>query len=397
MADYNYITTTGIIVPDTAVVQAQVIAEFKQVFGEGLDTSPQTIQGALIVAETSARVAVLRNNALMANQLNPNLAGGIFLDAIGKLTETERNAQTFTVASVNVTGVPSVVIPVNSSAKDADGNIYVNTATITLDSDGNGTGTFRSIVSGPLQLLAGTLTIIVQGPLGWETIINPGAGTQGSITQSDEAFRLYRRNTLAIQGSSLALGIKAAVYMVMGVLSLKIQENVANITQVINGITMVAHSIYLCVDGGTNLAVATAILSKKSGGCNYNGSTVVPVIEPASGQTFDITFDRPTLIPILAKVTISSSYTVSDPTDVIVSALLSYINGDLNGETGFTVGTDVSPFELGGAVSILSPTIFVRKVECSLASPISYSTDIIPIGVNQKATATADSISVVII
>ena len=67
--------------------------------------------------------------------------------------------------------------------------------------------------------------------------------------------------------------------------SLTFQENVSASTQTINGISMVGHSIYACVAGGTDTDVAAALLENKSSGCAWNGGTTVNVVEPASGQS----------------------------------------------------------------------------------------------------------------
>ncbi len=63
ISQYEYITLSGVIVPDTAVTRAIVEAEFKNAFGEDLITSPETPQGVLITNEVLARDSFLRNNA----------------------------------------------------------------------------------------------------------------------------------------------------------------------------------------------------------------------------------------------------------------------------------------------------------------------------------------------
>ena len=79
---YDYVATTGVIVPDTAVIQTQVQDEYLAAFGSDLNISPSTPQGILITTETLARSSVADNNATLANQINPNESGGIFLDAL---------------------------------------------------------------------------------------------------------------------------------------------------------------------------------------------------------------------------------------------------------------------------------------------------------------------------
>src|SRR4029077_9504949 len=103
------------------------------------------------------------------------------------------------------------------------------------------------------------------------------ATTLGTTTQSDQAARALRQNTLAFQAVSLAEAITSALYNVAGVTSLTFQENVAATTQTINGISMVSHSIYACVDGGSDTDVAATLLENKSSGCAWNGGTSVSV------------------------------------------------------------------------------------------------------------------------
>jgi uncharacterized phage protein gp47/JayE len=408
MADYQYVNNSGTIVPDVADILTTVQQEFINAFGADLIVTPDTPQGVLISDEVSARIEFLRNNCVVANQINPVLSGGVFLDAIGALTNSKRSPQVFSTISVTVTGIAGTVIPTSATARDTNLNIYQNMAVITLDSGGNGTGTFQAIVAGAISTNTNTLTTIVNGVLGWETVTNPSPSIPGNATQSDVAYRNTRNKTLANQGTALPEAIKSALNnlsVTAGVpISLFFQENIANTTQVINGITMVAKSVYACVGGingtggGTDLQVATILLSKKSSGSAWNGSTSVAVIEPVSGQSYTVLFDRPTLIPIVVKVTISANTSIADPTTVIQNALLAYMNGQLFNEPGFAVGVSVSCFELAGAINQASPGIYMINVQTSLASSISYSNNPIAINVNQQATCVnLNSIVVVIV
>jgi asparagine N-glycosylation enzyme membrane subunit Stt3 len=190
---------------------------------------------------------------------------------------------------------------------------------------------------------------------------------------------------------ALPAAITSALYATAGVTSLTFQENVSATTQTINGISMVAHSIYACVNGGSDTAVAAALLENKSSGCAWNGSTTVNVVEPASGQTYSVSFDRPTPIGILVRVT-----TTNGNAQNITQAVLDYANGSINGLAGFVVAADVSPFEIAGAIMSEYPGYYVSKVEVSLESVVSYSTNAINIAVNEIATTQASFITVII-
>lgn len=246
MAVYNYIIETGVIVPDTSENLSEVQQLFLQTFGSDLVLNPETPQGILINLLTLGRNAVAENNAALANQINPNYAGGVFLDAILSLTGMQRNAQSYSFVLGNVTGVPGVTIPTSSIAALITGEQFSPVNSITLDAFGNGSGIFQALVSGPIITPVDTLTVIVSGPSGWETIINPSSGTVGSETQSDQQARYIRNVTLARQGTSLSESIISGLYAAnIGVYSVKFRENYTNNTVVEDGVTLLPHSIYV--------------------------------------------------------------------------------------------------------------------------------------------------------
>lgn len=374
MADvYNYITVTGVIVTDTGVINQDVISEFQQAFGDDLVTTPNTPQGVLITAETAARTAVADNNAALANQINPNVAGGVFLDAIGALTGSFRSPATPSTVTATLTGVSGTVIPQGSQAQDSVyGNVFETESEVTI-TGGTATVVMTSVQDGPIVAGAGTLTEIVSDILGWERVTNADAAVLGTITQSDEQFRNERRVTLFAQGASTAGAIISAVYQVPNVMSVFFLENIAPTTQTIESVVMVGHSIYLCVEGGTDLAVATAIQSKKSAGAAYNngatgdGADATPVsqdvVVPYSGQTITVLFDRPGVIQIGVAISVIVVQPVQDPVTTVQEAILTYANGLLDGFAGLVVGANVSPWEIGGAVTSQYPGIYVQSLQ----------------------------------
>lgn len=84
MADYRYINNKGVILPDTATIRDEVESEFRAVFGQSINLAPETPQGALATMEVENRDAMVRNNAELANQINPDIAGGVFLMQYGR-------------------------------------------------------------------------------------------------------------------------------------------------------------------------------------------------------------------------------------------------------------------------------------------------------------------------
>lgn len=398
MADYSYVTTTGVIVPDTAAIQQDVIGEFREALGEDLIVTPDTPQGVLIVAETLARDQVARNNAALANQINPNLAGGVFLDAIWALTGGERRRATRSLAAaVEVTGVPGALIPAGARARiGAAGALFESVGAVILSNLGAAVIDFQSVDTGAVAAAPGALDTIVTPVLGWETVTNPTPAVLGEPEESDLSARTRRRQTLALQGVALPEAILSGVHAVPDVRSALFRENVTAADIVIEGVTLTPHSIFVCVEGGTDEDIAAALLRKKSLGAGWNGTTTVNVVEPVSGQPYAVKFQRPALVPIFAQVTVRQSVGGGDAAQTVRQALVAYANGQVTGEEGFTIGADVSPFELAGAISRYDPSLFVSEVLIG-TNGVDYDPDTVAITIAQKATMISGNISVTVL
>lgn len=394
---YNYIVPAGVIVPDTSQTQAEAQAEIKAALGQNISVSPDTPQGVIITTRTLERDALARNNAELANMINPNLAGGIFLDAIAALTQAERQRATRTVVEATITGVANTTIPAGSRARTAANDIFLLMNTVIIPSGGTINANFRAEQYGAVPCATGELTFIVDGILGWESVTNAADGAIGRNVQSDYRFRVQRRRTLAGQGVTIMEAIVSGVYAVEGVQSLSFKENYTSSPITFEGVSIAAHSIYLCVNGGTDNDVAVAMLRKKSMGCGWNGAITVNLIEPFSGESYAVQFDRPTPVPIKARVWVRVTDILVDAVETVRKAIVDYANGDVEGEEGFVVGGDVSTWELGGAIHRAAPSLYVQKIEISDDDGVTWQTDEIEIKVNEIATIIESAISVTVV
>ncbi len=395
---YDYVAPTGVIVPDTSAVLETVQNEWREVFGNDLSVDPETPQGVLITADTLGRNAVIRNNAVLANQINPNQAGGLFLDAICALTGLERAKKTrATIANVDVTGIPHTLIRKGARARTQAGAIFETTSDTTLSQGGAGRVNFQAVEYGPIEAPAGTLVHIVDNVLGWETVHNDESVTPAQAEQSDESLHALRKRTLALQGISLSEAITSALYAIEGVQSLHFRENIDNVAQIIDGGFMRPHSIWVCVDGGTDTGIAQALLKNKSAGAGWNGKVAIAAIDPVSKQKYSVLFDRPTLRHFLVRVTVRAGSSVTNPQEVVRKAILAYAENQLENSTGFRVGTSVSPFELAAAVNRDVPDIYVQRLEISNLKPLEYVTTEIALKIWEKASITSSSIQVVVL
>lgn len=396
MANYDYITSTGVVVPDTATLRSDVEAEWRSALGNDVPLTPETPQGVMITAEVEARDAMVRNNAELANQINPDIAGGIFLDGIWALTRGSRRGATRSrLSSVIFSGVPGTIIPASSIATvSGSGARFRTIVTIILDALGIATSSMEAVEPGPITAPSGSLTEIASSVLGWETVTNPFAAELGQSRETDVSSRRRRRQTLALQSVGMPESIISRLYDVDGVTSLSFRENIANSPITIDGITLVAHSIYACVDGGSDYDVALALLQSKAVGPDYNGTVTVEVTEPSSGQVYIVKFSRPVRRTFRARVTAKKS--PLDLQTIIPNAIELYATGELEGDSGLTVNQHLSSFELAGAINQVEPRIFVTKVETS-EDGLTWSSNDVNILLNQIAVLPKSAVQVILV
>ena len=396
---YQYIEKTGIIVADTSDILDEVGGEFKTAIGQDLIVTPDTPQGVLVTQETQARAAVQNNNAMLANQINPNYSTGVFLDAICAFLGLGRNGATYTlVEGVTISGVAGTPIPSGTLASTEAGNQFETLSAVVIPSGGSVSVNFQAVESGPIPCGIGELRNIEPSTavIGFESVTNASAGIIGADEQTDISLRQLRNNTLAIQGTSTVEAICSALADVPGVQSFSFLENVAATTQTISGVSLAAHSIWACVQGGSDADIAFALFSNKSLGCGWNGSESVNVVDTISGQTYPVLFDRPSLISIAVIATLSQGSSAADLSVTAVQAMVDFTTGQISGEKGWAVGLNASPFDLGAAIVSENPGCRVRDIQIAIVPGLTYQNTEIDIGLSEQAILNMSYVTVVI-
>lgn len=138
---YKYSTEKGEVVPQTSQVLGEVQDEWTRLFGTQLSLDASTIQGRIIELQTALRKAVIANMALMANQLNPQLARGAYLDAIASYFGLSRKSAQNSFVNATLGGIPpttasgSFEIADNSAIVSGD-SLSIGEAVYTFGSGG---------------------------------------------------------------------------------------------------------------------------------------------------------------------------------------------------------------------------------------------------------------------
>lgn len=288
MATYNFITETGVVIPDASAILTDVQQEFMEALGLPEIPDPSSAEGRMIDAEVTSRISVARNNALVANQLNPNLSTGVFLDSHLAFIGSRRDPAERSSADCLLAGVPGTPIPAGQFAEDENRNLWQFASSVTLDGTGQATATFQAVEFGPITADPNTITKIVSGVVGWETITNPSEAVPGKLEQSDISARRQRLLELGKNARSNSYAIIAAVSALEGVSGVRFLENFKSTTETLSNVELAPHSTWLCVEGGVDAQIAEAYYTSRTAGSGFNGDVTVNYTDPYSKQIIPV-------------------------------------------------------------------------------------------------------------
>jgi hypothetical protein len=328
-------TPTGFMAPTAPVVLAGVQADINAAFGNNLNYQLTTPQGQLASSIAALVVNCNNNFQYYSQQVDPAYASGRMQDGIGRIYFLDRLPALPTLVQCTCAGLDGVVIPVGAQAIADDQNVYICVqagaivgGTVSLQ--------FQCTKTGPLACPAGTLNKIYQALTGWDSIINPSDGILGQDVESRASFEDRRRLSVAQNSIGSLPSVQGSVLSVTGVVDAYVTENTTGSPLTIGGVTLAAHSLYVCAAGGTDADVAAAIWKKKAPGCAYNGSTTVTVYDTVGYAppypSYAVSFQRPTPLAILFAVTLANNPTI--PSDAAVQIQNAIISAFAGGDGG---------------------------------------------------------------
>jgi hypothetical protein len=396
-AKYVYITDTGVTNADTVDLLEDVREEWKSALGQNLNVNSATAQGTLIEQETLARSGVMKNNAELANVINPNYSYGTFLDATCAFLGVERGKDQSTVATgVRINGNSQTSIQRNSRVQTPAGDIFQITDDIVIPIAGFINVSLKSAQPGDIPLPVGELKII-DGSIGWGSIfVEVGTSVfPGFRALVDVKLKNARNEQLAIQGRGGSAAVKALVSAVPNVTSVSVVENNTGAIGVVNGVTFtLPNAMWVCVAGNPDpAAVAAALYQAHQSACPWDFGAVgegvkvdspngTLVIDPSTGMPYRVKSTTPIKYDAYVIADVSQGSSATSPTEAVQNAVVNYAAGNTAGEPGLVVGADVSAFEIGGAIARALPGLYVKNVAVAVvlagaAPPLpgAYSTE----------------------
>ena len=231
----------------------------------------------------------------------------------------------------NVSGYPSIQ--------------FSNTNDVIVVTDGVQDGIlFASLTDGPIEAVAGTLTVISAPVTGWTSVTNPLDATPGNLLEDDADYRERQYEELAGAGGSTVDSMQAAILQVPGVISCTVLENVNDITDPVTGLP--PHSVSVIIwDGATELAnnqqVANVVWANKSQGAATYGN-VTNTVADSAGNLHTIYFSRATqeLVYLSFTVTLAPNAVLATVAPIVKSTVAYLSNGfQADGATPLAQGT----------------------------------------------------------
>lgn len=306
------VTATGFVAKPAADIRAELEAQFRTTFGNGIDLTPDSVFAQLIGIFADRLADLWQASQVLYTNAFPDGASGVALDQICALTGVSRLPATRTEVNVTLSGTPLTVIPAGSRASIVGAGTVFETVSIhVIGAGGTIPGVMRAIETGPKPAPAGTLTQIVTPVAGWSAVTNAADHfSLGRDLESDAALRLRRDLSLRALGSASATAIRAAVAEIAGVTSVRVFENATNVTDA-SGIP--PNSFEVVALGGLNTSIAQTIWDRKPIGVGTFGNTSATAIDQA-GSGHVVNFSRP--VSVNAWVTVNVRALASAPTDL---------------------------------------------------------------------------------
>jgi uncharacterized phage protein gp47/JayE len=371
------ITAAGLSVPVFNDIQEALLQSYRSAYGSTVYLGNDAADYQWITTLSLKVNDAMGLCQLAYNARSPFTAIGADLDSVLKLNGITRNTSNPSTAVLVLSGVSKTTVT-NGVVSDSNGNLWSLPYSVTIGTSGTVSVTATCQQLGPIAAAAGTITTPAEGfTAGWLGVTNPDDAVVGTPVESDSTLRARQSISVALPSSTRLAGTTAEVKAVAGVARVNILENQTSVTDSYGN---ESHSLTCVVEGGTDLAVATAIFTNRGIGPNTLGATAtfiteIPVTDPNSGNVTTIGFIRPTYVPIYINITthpLTAAFTTATQA-AIVNALVAYLGS----------------LDIGESVSCSALISIAMSQNASLSTP-SYSVTSMTIGTSPSPSGTSD-------
>lgn len=397
------ITENGLLVPDVSDVLAGRLTDMSTALGGGASQSLSSPQGQIAQSDTEIIAQVYDKLLCLFNQINPDFSTGRLQDGFGRIYFMDRISAQGTVVTATCIGQVGTTIPAGSTAVDTKGYIYRSIDIATIPASGSIDVQFVNNTAGPIPCAAGALNQIYRSVSGWDAITNVSPGVVGVDVESRIAFETRRKQSVARNSRNQDASTLAALLATNGVLDAYVWSNRAaeTVNKGTTNFPVLAHSIYICVYGGTDEDVAKSIFQTYNPGANLNGTTHYTVYDNVNYlppyPSYDMQWLKASPTRVYFKVQIDRSLNPpSDITTKVKNMIISVFNGEYEGIGKARIASTINSGKYyAPTISINSDTVNVLLLQVSL-NGTTYNPSV-TMGIDQVPTIQASDITVTLV
>lgn len=236
---------------------------------------------------------------LIYQQFDPKAATGPSQSNLVQLNGITRQDASPSVASIQLSGTPSITIPAGQLISDVNNvNQWSTTTDIELDVSGVGTGKASCLVLGPVAAVAGSLINIVTPYPGWTGVTNTADADLGRNVETDTELRQRRDRSTMAPAASPVESVYANLANITGVTYARVRQNNTLVPDS-NGIP--GKSLAAVVVGGDDLEIAYTLLARTGVVAAWYGNTS-QVLFDAQGEPYTVSWTRPTPLPVYVEL-----------------------------------------------------------------------------------------------
>ena len=324
---------------------ADIIAEMnsraKSVFGADVNLSEYSPLGMFFKVIAFSMAVIWQLAEYVYYGAYKDTAEGYQLDGVCQYIGITRKPASYATGTVTFTGTVGTVIPLRFLVSTGTYQFWTQQIA-TIPSGGTVDVPIRALELGNTSnVLAGTITTIVNPLTGVSSVTNALTTTGGADIETDEALRNRYDESISLGGASTTSAIEAELLQVQNVVDARVTENVTMAT--VDGVP--AKAFEAMVYGGVNADIADAIYRTKAAGVQAFGDITVPITDDY-GQVHNIGFSRVAEITVYVNVVLTTDAELFpvDGMTTIETNIIKYIGGtdaDSTKYYGLGLGDDV--------------------------------------------------------
>ena len=216
-----------------------------------------------------------------------------------------------------------------------------------------------------------------------KSVASGAAITSGTISGTTLTVTTLTSGTVEVGHMVNGTGVVSGTYITAvgsgtggtGTYAINISQSIGPIamTTALGGVPLAANSLYVAAYGGAAQAIAEAIFTKKSPGCNYNGGVTMTVLDMTPPYSYPypsyhVSYVVPTPTPILFSVSMQNNTSVpSNAIALIKAAIINAFSGGDGGQRA-RIGSVVFANRYYAPVAMLGPWASIYNIKLGITA-----------------------------